>query len=263
MHAERPHAVRVRTGYDADPHQRGDDGRGDGARQAGDLIRGAGTYRSAACHYNRALGLPDEPDGIRYAGEVLCRFFDAVMLLGERLIDISVDLVDRQVDMDRPGPSGAGDLPCLIDSMRQPVDVRDPEIVLGDGHHERIGIDLLECLGSQDLRAHLASEGDHRNGVCIGCGDPGEHVGGSRPGGGEAYARLPGCTGIAVGGVAGALLVPDQDMPDRRFPYLVVNGDDGTSRISEHRPDASVLQHFEQSSGAFHANRSVIALDYK
>ncbi len=258
VHAQGAHVVGVGAGDDADAHQRGDDGGGDGAGKFVNFLGSARSDGPSAGHDDGALALLDQLDRGGDPGEVLGGLLDAVVLVGERLVDLGVDLVDGEVDVDRPRPPGPGDLPRLVDRVREAVDVGDAEVVLGDRHHQRVGVDLLEGLRAEDLGADLAGEGDHGHRVRVGGGDPGQHVGGARPGGRQAHAGLPGSAGEAVGGVAGALLVPDQDMPDRRFPDLVVDGDDGPSRVPEHRLDAPVLQHFQQSPGAFHTNRDRI-----
>ena len=66
------------------------------------------------------------------------------------------------------------------------------------------------------LLRHLAGDGDHRHRVHVGVGQRGDQVGRARPRGGHAHPGPPGHLGVSGGRVPGALLVPDQDVPDAR-----------------------------------------------
>ena len=56
-------------------------------------------------------------------------------------------------------------------------------------------------------RLHLAGDGHHGHAVHVGVGDAGDQVGGARTRGGQADPHLARGAGVAVGRVAGALLV--------------------------------------------------------
>ena len=73
------------------------------------------------------------------------------------------------------------------------------------------------------------------------------------PGGGQAHAHLARGPGVAVGGVAGALLVPHQDVVDVEIVEGVVQGDDLPPGKPEYGVDPFALERFEDHSGCFHA----------
>src|SRR5438552_3061065 len=65
-------------------------------------------------------------------------------------------------------------------------------------------------------RAHLAGDRQERHRVHVGVGDRGHQVGGAGARGGGAHPHPPGHLRVALGHVAGALLVADQERADRR-----------------------------------------------
>ena len=76
-------------------------------------------------------------------------------------------------------------------------------------------------------------DGDERNGVHVGVGERGHQVGGARARGRHAHAHPAGRRGVPLGGVAGSLLVPDQDVPDRGVHQRVVRREDGAAGDAE------------------------------
>ena len=90
-------------------------------------------------------------------------------------------------------------------------DVGDQVVVLGDAAADLDDRRLLEGVGADDRRAHLAGDGQQRNAVQLGVGDGRHQVRGARAAGGHAHADLAGAAGVALGGEAAALLVPRQD----------------------------------------------------
>ena len=65
-----------------------------------------------------------------------------------------------------------------------------------------------------EVREHLAGDADDRHRVHVGVGDRGDEVGRAGAGGRDRDADLVGCGGVALGGVAGALLVAHQDVAE-------------------------------------------------
>ena len=128
--------------------------------------------------------------------------------------------------------------------MGKTLGVEDPEVVLGDRHHEAVGIDFLEGLGAEEVGADLSGECDHGDGIRIGGGDSGDQVGGSGSAGGETDSGGSGSPRVTVGHVGGALLVPYEDMPYVGLQELIVDGDDGGTGVAEYAADPSVLKHF-------------------
>ena len=248
VHAEGPHVQRVCGGDYADTHEGGDDRCTDHLGQSLHLVGGTGSDRSSACEDDRFLAFLDQPHGIGYTGDVLPGFFDTEVLVRHRLVYLGVDLVHGKVHMYGPGTSGCGDLPSLVYRVGKSFDIGDAEVMLGDGHHQAVCVHFLEGLGTEDLGTDLSGKCQHRYGISICGGDPGDHVGRSGSGGGKADPGLAGGAGVSVGRMGRALLVSYEYVPDGGVPYLVIYGDHGTSGVAEHRLDISVLEHFEQSS---------------
>ena len=75
-------------------------------------------------------------------------------------------------------------------------------------------------------------------------GDAGHQVRGPGPGGGDRDADAAAGPRVAVGHVRGALLVPDQHVPDRVVEHRVVRRQDGAARIAEDGAHAFVNETF-------------------
>ena len=99
-----------------------------------------------------------------------------------------------------------------------------------------------------DARADLAGDRDHRDGVHVRVGDRGDEVGGARPGRGHADPDLAGGTGVALGRVAGALLVAHEDVADLdRVQQRVVRREDRAAGDAEDRVDVHRLEGQDQA----------------
>src|SRR5690606_18375270 len=96
----------------------------------------------------------------------------------------------------------------------------------------------------------LAGDDHHRHGVHQGRQKARDGVGGPRPGGHEAHARLAGRPGQTVGHVRGALLVAGQDEFDVGIDQRVENRNRGTTRVPEDVLDALLLHAVNQGLGA-------------
>ena len=86
---------------------------------------------------------------------------------------------------------------CLVIGSVMPRDVR-----------------FLERVRADRGPRHLPGDRDDRHRVHVGVGDRGDQVGGARTRGRHADPDLAGRLRVSLGGVAGALLVADQDVPD-------------------------------------------------
>ena len=124
--------------------------------------------------------------------------------------------------------------------------------VLDDGQGDAGDVGLLERVQADEMPADLPGDGHHGHAVHVGVGDGGDEVGRSRTGGGQAHAHLARGPGVAVGRMAGTLLVPDEDVVDVEIVEGVVEGDEHPSRKPEYGVDPFALQRFEDHSGCFH-----------
>ncbi len=165
-----------------------------------------------------------------------------------RLLDVLGD-----VDHDRPGPAGAGEMERLLHDPRQLVHVHHQIGMLHhrQGHPEEVG--LLEGHLADELRHHLPGDRHERDRVHVGVGDRRHQVGGSRPAGGHAHADLAGDPRITLGRERAALLVPGQDDPNLVGPrQRLVELLRGAARISEDDLDPLADQALDDRVGTLH-----------
>ena len=151
-----------------------------------------------------------------------------------------------------PGPPRAGDVEGLVDRPRDLRRVLDHEAVLDDRHRDAERVGLLEAVGAEQVGAHLAREGDERDGVHHRVGERGDDVGRAGAGGGEDDPDPAGGLGVALGGVAAAGLVADEHVADPRVHEGVVGGEVGAARIAEDDVDALRLEAFHDRIDCSH-----------
>ncbi len=95
--------------------------------------------------------------------------------------------------------------------------------------------------------ADLPGDADDRRRIHHRRGDAGHHVGRAGPGGRDRDADLAGRARVAVGHVRGALLVADEDVPDRIVEHRVVRRQDRPAGIAEDDVDAFAHQAFPEN----------------
>ena len=115
-----------------------------------------------------------------------------------------------------PGRPGARDVERLVDRARDLQRVLDHEAVLDDRHRDADRVGLLEAVGAEQLGAHLAGEEHDRDRVHHRVADRRDEVRRAGAAGAERDADLAGRLRVALGGVAAAGLVADEDVPDAR-----------------------------------------------
>ena len=104
-------------------------------------------------------------------------------------------------------------------------------------------VGLLEGVGADQRAADLPGDGDDRDGVHLGVGQRGDQVGGAGARRGHHDADPAGGVRVAAGGVAGALLVADQDVPQLlRVEQRVVDRQHRAAGDPEDDVDAELLQ---------------------
>ena len=119
--------------------------------------------------------------------------------------------------------------------------------MLGDGHRDAHDVHLLEAVAAQQRHGHVAGDGDERCGIHERRGKAGDQIGGPGAGRGHHDAGAPGGAGIAVGGVARALLVGGQHVPYGAVGIQrVVEVDDLATGVAEHRVHALLLKAFDE-----------------
>ena len=122
--------------------------------------------------------------------------------------------------------------------------VGDLEGVLDEGQRGAEDVGLLEAVGADQLGADLAGDEDGRDRVHHRVGDRGDQVGRAGPGGGEGDPDPAGGLGVALGGVAAALLVADLDVAEVGVDERVVGRQVGPAGDPEDVLDALGLEAF-------------------
>ena len=251
VHAGHAEVLRVAVGERAAGHQRGDDRHPGHLGEHPQLLGGAGADHAAADVQHRAPRLEDQPGGLAdllgvRAGHRAVAGQHQLGRPAER--GLRLHRVLGHVDQHRAGTAGRGDVERLGDGPRDVGGVGDQEVVLGDRHRDAADVGLLEGVGADRGAGDLAGDRDHRHRVHVGVGDRGDQVGRARPAGRHADADLAGGAGVALGRVAGALLVPDQDVPDLdRVVERVVRREDRAARDAEDVLGARALQGLDQA----------------
>ena len=117
-------------------------------------------------------------------------------------------------------------------------------------HRDPGDVGLLERVVADDRGRHLAGDRDDRDRVHLRVGEGGHEVAAAGAGRRHRDADLAGRPRIPLGRVARALLVPAQDVPDRRVEQRVVRGQDRPAGDPEDDVDAFALEGLEQRLGA-------------
>ncbi len=243
-------------------HQRGDDRHPGHLREHLQLLRRVGPDDAAADVQDGAAGLEDQPGrltdllGVRAGHRAVA---GQQQLGGPRERGLPLHRVLGHVDQHRAGAAGRGDVERLGDRARDLGGVGDQEVVLRDRHRDAADVGLLEGVGADRRAGDLAGDRDHRDRVHVGVRDRRDEVRRAGTAGRHADADLAGRRGVALGGVARALLVPDQDVPDLdRVVERVVRREDRAARDAEDVLGARALQGPDQALGA--RNRCPAAL---
>ena len=148
------------------------------------------------------------------------------------------------VHQHRTRPAGAGDEEGLAEGGGDVLGARDQVVVLGDRQRDAGDVRLLEGVAAQDRRRHLPRDADDGRGIHHRRRDAGDEVRRARSGGGDRHSDFARRPGIAVGHVGGALLVPDQDVPDGIGRHRVVGRHDRAARVPEDDVDAFAHENF-------------------
>ncbi len=237
VHSGHAQVLRVAVGQGAARHQRGHDGR---AGQVGQLTQPFRCPRAndAAAHVQHGPAGGGEQArrlldglGVWLGAGVEAGQFHAVGP-GEDGTRLHRGLGD--VDEHRSRAAVARDVEGLRDGGADVGRVFDQHVVLGDGRRNAHDVSLLEGIRADQRGPHLAGDGDHRDRVHVGIGDGRHEVGGARAGGDDARAHPAGGVGVALGRVAGTLLMPREDVAqDRGIHQRVIGREDRAARDAE------------------------------
>ena len=176
------------------------------------------------------------------------------VILTRRMIGAGRELhVLRNVDDDRTGTARGRDIESLVQNLGEIVDVAHQPVVLGTRPRDADRIAFLKCVVADQMRRHLASDTDQRDRIHQRIGQRGDHVGRARPRRDERNARLAGRARIALGGMARALLMANEDVLDGLLlENLVIDRQHRAARITENVLDAVILQRLHDHRRAGH-----------
>ncbi len=254
VHARHPDAERMVLGERADAVQRGDHRDAHALGHRAQLVRRARHRHTIARDDQRLLGRGQQPDRLADLLAVAL-----VVWLVPRQVQLDVPVRDgtghlcvlRDVDQHRAGPPRRSDVDGLLEDIGQVVGVLDQVVVLGDWHGDAGDIGLLEGVLAEHQAGHLAGDRQQRRAVHHRVGDRRDQVGGAGAAGADANADLPSRAGVALGGVAGALLVPAEHVAQlvAIFPHRIVERHDRAAGDSEHHIDAIADQRLAHNLG--------------
>ena len=167
-----------------------------------------------------------------------------------RNLDMRCGNILRHIDHDGAGTTAGGNIKCLLQGLRQFIQILDQEVMFDTGSGYSHRVDFLKCIAADCMAWNLAGYNNHRNRIHVGGRDPGNRV---RRAGARSYqanARLAGCPCIAIRGMGSALLVAHQDMLYVvLFLQCIVDMQDGTTRVAKQVLDPFVFQELDYYFG--------------
>ena len=116
------------------------------------------------------------------------------------------------IDQDRSGTPGAGDVEGLAHRFCKILDITYQEVVLDTGTRDPNGVTLLERILADRMRGDLPTDDHHRDGVHVGGGDTRHRIGHARTTGDQTDPYLVGGACVGISSVHGSLLMANQDM---------------------------------------------------
>ncbi len=264
VHAQHAQPVRVTIGEGAKAHQRGGNGHTSQFLQLAQQGAGAraGIDDPAAGVEDRAPGIGDQLDRF---GNLVSRGNHARLVAARTLYRRGAERgggdlhVLRDVDHDRAGAAGGGDLERLVDGGGKVRRVLHQVVVLAAVAGDADGVGFLEGVSADQVGRHLPGDHHHRDRIEEGIGNPGDRIGRAGAGCDQHHAGLAGGPGIAFCGMGRAGFVPYQDMADAIVrEQFVIDRQHGATRIAEHEFDPLAHQHLAQyrSAAAFFAHLS-------
>ncbi len=259
VHPEHPEVERVIAGDGAEPHQGRRDGdpcRLDELQEFGRCPREdhapAGIDERALRSCNKVYRLVDLADMPLIGGLVTAE--GDCLRDGFAVPHLARADVFGEIDQHRTGPSGPGDVEGFLNDAIEIVGIFDQIVVLRHRHRDPGDVRLLERIVPEEAGGHLTGERHDRNGVHIRRRDPCNQVARAGAGGGKAYAYAAACTRVPVGRVRRCLLMPYQNMPDRRIVEFIVDRQHYATGVAEYGVHPFTLQRVNQSPGSgFHA----------
>ena len=259
VHAHHPVGEDVRARDAAEAEQRVEHGDAGVLGELPQLLPGLAEDHAVAGDDQRPLGRVDQLGGpldrglVGRAGEVVAADGD---LLGPDELGLVDEDVLGDVDVDGAGPPGGGEVGGLGEGVREVLGVHHEVVVLDARRQDAGRVGLLEAVPPDQVARDVAGDEQRRHRVHHRVLDRRDEVRRARPGGGEGAAEASRRAGVAVGGVAAALLVAHQDVAHLGVGGpAVVEREHDPAGVAEYGVDAHALQTFEDDIGAAHSHR--------
>ena len=252
MHTGHAEVLRVRVGEGTAGHQRRHDRHAGALGEGQQLGRGTGLQGATTDVKHGARGAGNQFSRGRNAGRVevdrrtvarQVQLFDG---LGVPPLHGRLGQVLGDVDQDGAGTAGRGDVEGGRDGAGNVVGRFHQEVVLGNALGDTGDVALLEGVGTDGARGDLAGNDHERGRVHVGVTDGGHDVGRPGAGGDHGHTGTAGGEGVALGHVAGTLLVADEYVADARVDQRVVDREDGATGQAEDNFDSFHLQALDE-----------------
>ena len=255
--ADHAHIQRMVGWHQANAHHGLDHRDGTALSQLQQLSAGISQPHAAA---GTDEGLAGAGDGLYHPLDLQIVALDAGLIAPDvhlfgvvKALQVLLLHVNGNINENRTGPAGGGDVEGLLHHPGDVVGVFDQVAVLGEGGHRAGDVHLLEDIPAQQVAGHLAGDGHHGDGVHVGRSNAGNQIGGARAAGHHAHAHLAADAGIAGSHMARILLRPYQSICDLRvFLQGIHRRADGRSGVAKHMGHALPQQTFNQCLRSIH-----------
>ena len=170
--------------------------------------------------------------------------------LHRRVLELLLPHILGNINQHRPGPPAGRNEKSLGHDRAEVGRIPHHPGVLHDRKRDAEDVRFLERIGADRRTGHLTGDHHHRHRIHLRCGDAGDKVGGTRPGGTETDADLAGGSGVGIGGMGSRLLMPHQDVTHPAFTLRDVEGvvdrKDGAAWVPEDRVHPMASQRIHQ-----------------
>ena len=216
VHARPAEMQLVRLRERALAHQRRHDRERPGLGEPRELGAGVAVERPAADVEHRLAGVRDRARRLADLQRVDLRRRPPareIDVVGVGEVERRLLQVARHVDEHRPAAARSRDVERRLHRGRDVADVGDEPRVLDHRHRDPGDVALLEGVGADQVRPHLARDADERRRVHPRVGDRRDEVCRARPRRGDRHSRPARRARVPLRHVPRALLVAGEDVP--------------------------------------------------
>src|SRR5450759_431318 len=237
VHAEHADRQGVRLGIGTLPHECRRDGNARFPREPADFRRRARRDHAATDVEDRALRVRDREGRAAEAHGVGAKR-KRRRLRAFLPLDLGLQHVARHVHENGAGPAGSRETEGLAHGAGKLLRLEDEPVVFRDGRRHAEDVGLLEAVAAEERHRDLGRDRHDRRGVEPRVGEARDEVRRARARGREADARSARGPRVALRGVRRALLVPHEEVRDRRREKRVVQRQRRAAGVAEDVRDA-------------------------